>query len=985
MKKVIFFLLAVLCSAISFAENSFRKSFNNLATEQKQIRLEFALDILDYTNRVRTMTKTPLPEYIPASEYMELSREEAFLEYKKIAGSESDNLLAQTVVGYCCIKGIGTQNDLELGRSYLKKAADKNFAPALNSLGAFSDSDEEAFALYEKAAAQNYVTALYNLAYCYADGNGCEKSLEKAETIFNKIRDLHLDDPDIYLNLAAFHNEYLNEDEKQLVPYYIAAAEHGDNHAMFELWFNIYIKYQDSEDEENGKNRAKWYRKYLETGRKNYDEIARRDGEKLPYLEKRAEKGELYAVKELINYYMDFSGVHTNQLKKNGWILRAADLGDSSSCFSAAELYAKGRLGERDFDKALYYFEKGIESAKDEKERSSASYSMKPLKELAFTVLKVNGFVNRYKESNEKFAGTYGGSYSDDFSSVRQKSALAFCEKYADSDEECALALAYYKYLNESEEAAVNYLNQKNLSEARKFFPFDEYDPNSKEYQAKRAMYLRDEKAEIEELEENIRQNPNDGKSYYDFARKYEYSDSLEDQKKAFEYFSKSVNCGYAGACYYLSNFYKSGKIFDSDLKKTGEILKKGADLGDTTCMFALAEMYERGSYYDSEKGEFVQDLEKAVELFKKSSGDSKYSHGRYSLENYNIKLEDDSDEMYWLYNSKPRKNAKPFDWASWTFGDFEFEDLPEDLECEKIPEYVEDDGYWENTERIECSFEEGETNYFRTKIDGLKKGKNYRLVFYEELDSEKLSELYDYFSESEHASSLVLDLDLRRCPVPEGYLKDHSLCGSFRNIYMPDCLVYLFDKCFDVYADKIVFGSKLKNFRDPFASGKYGLLDFTLIPDEEFTGRLAYRLSQLKVNYMRQVPIKANFEILTIEDRHSLKIMKEVRETLESNPDKRYIVDFSHSVYAIDPETGSSDIPFPRNFMACQQNLYYLVLGDCDYVDFPENMCRDCKNLRCIVMWDYGDAGEGAFKGVNKNCTFVDGRLGAESPLSEM
>ena len=145
MKKIIFFLLA-LCSAFSFSETSFKDSFKKLPTEQKQIRLEFALDITEYTNRARTMTKNPLPEYIPASEYMELSREEAFLEYKIIADAESENLLAQTIVGYCYVKGVGTEPNKALGFSYLKKAGDKNFAPALNSLGAFSDSDTDAFA-----------------------------------------------------------------------------------------------------------------------------------------------------------------------------------------------------------------------------------------------------------------------------------------------------------------------------------------------------------------------------------------------------------------------------------------------------------------------------------------------------------------------------------------------------------------------------------------------------------------------------------------------------------------------------------------------------------------------------------------------------------------------------------------------------------------------------------------------------------------------
>ncbi|MBQ4378741.1 MAG: sel1 repeat family protein [Treponema sp.] len=983
MKKIIF-LLAALCSSFSFADSTSRASFKNLTTEQKQIRLEFALDITDWTKRVRTMTKTPLPDYLPASEYMYMSADEAFSEYKKIADSDSGNLLAQTVTGYCLTEGAGTQKNKEAGREYLKKAADKNFAPALNSLGAYSDSEDEAFTLYEKAASQNYVTALYNLAYCYTEGKGCEKSLEKAESFYLKIRDLHLDDSDIYSVIAGFHADELEEDEEHLIPYYIEAAEHGDRQAMFELWFRVYTKYHDEDDENNGANRAKWYRKYLETSREDYSEIMRRDAEKLPYLLERAEKGELFAVKKIIEHYRGYHySLHMDQVKKNEWIVKAAELGDCESCFYAAELYAKGSYADFDFDKAVSYYEKGCELAVTEDEKSRIKYALTPVKEVALSALKVNGFVNRYRKSVEEFAPAFGGGYSADYSSVNEKSALAFCTRHADSDEDFALGLAYYKYLNESEAAASSYLEQRGLSAAKKFFPPDDYDPNSKEYQAKRAMYLRDEKNEIEDLEDNIARNPEDGKSYYQLGQKYKRTDNLSEQKKAFALIKKASECGYAEAFYDIATYYTTGKIFETDLKKAGEAYKAGSDLGYIPCKTALGEMYEKGTYFDSEKGVFVQDLEKAIELFKDAARDRRYTLAKFNLEKYNITLEKEDDEEYWFYHNKPRKNAKPFDWASWTFGDFEFEDLPEE-EPEKIPEYTEDDGYWENTEKTECSFEKYEADYFRSKIDGLKKGKNYRLVFSEEIDSEKLFDLYTYFSESEHAATLTLDLDLRSCPVPEGYLKEHSLCGRFRNIYMPDCLIYLYDKCFDVNADKIVFGSKIKNFRDPFASGKYGLLDFTLIPDEEFTGRLAYRLSQLKVNYMRQVPLRANFEILTVEEMHSLKVMKEVRQTLESNPDKRYIVDFTHSVYAKDPLTGD-DIPFPKNFMACQQNLYYLVLGDVDYVDFPENMCRDCKNLRCIVMWDYGDAEEGAFKGVNKNCTFVDGRVGPEKPLKEM
>ena len=978
MKKVILFLFMAISSAISFAE----KPFQNLPVEQKQIRCEFALDILDYTKRVRTMTDIPLPEYIPAAEYLYMNKEEAFAQYKKIADSDSENLIAQTVVGYCYIQGIGTQKNKELGKSYFSKAANKNFAPAINSLGAFADSKEEAFKFYEKSASQNYVSALYNLAYCYCDGSGCEKSLEKAEATLFKIRDLHLDDKDIYLNIAAFYKEEFNKEEKDLLPYFLLAAENGDEHAMFELWFNFYSEYKESDDSEDiGKNRAKWYRKYLETNKKDYSEKMKRDSEKLPFLLERAEKGELYAVKKLIDYYSDFSRLHTNIIKRIEWTKKAADLGDSYSCFSIAELYAKGEYIDFDFDKSVFYYDKGIKLASSEEENYKETYSINYLKDVAFSALKVNGFVNRYKKSLEEFPRSYGGYYSSDYSSVNKKTALAFCEKYSDNDKDCKLALAYYKYLNKSESAAISYLEQNGLSSAKKFFAFDEYDLNSKEYQTRQAMYLRDKKNEIEELENKIKRNPNDGRSYYELGKKYEYDDDLKSKEKTFELFKKSTECGYADSFYLLADFYEEGKLFDSDIKKAGELLKNGAELGSTSCMHRLAEMYEKGIYFDPEKGDFVQDLEKAIELFKECAEKSEYNKSEYELSKYNIKLKDD-DEMYWFYHSKPKKNAKPFDWDSWTFGDFEFDELSEEDDSGKIPDYTEDEGYWENTQIVECSFAKNSKNYFRTIIESLEKGKNYRLTFAEELSSGKLSDMYDYFSKSDYAATLTLDMDLRNCTC-DGYLKAHSFCGNFRNFYIPDSVVFLADSCFDIYADKFVFGSKIKNFRDPFASGKYGRLDFTLIPDEEFTSRLAYIISQLKGNYMRMVPIKANFEIILIEERHNLKIMKELRETLESNPDKRYIVDFSESAYARDPQSGK-EIPLPKNFMAKQQNLYYLILGNCEDMDFPENMCRDCKNLRGIVLWDYGDAGKGAFKGVNKKCTYAERSL-LENPLKEM
>jgi len=184
MKKIFLFVIVAMLSAAAFAEghsaNEKLSAGKGLSTDQRQVRLEYALDITDYTKRIRTMTKTPLPPYISAAEYMEMTQAEAFEQYKKIADSDPDNLVAQCAVGYCYINEIGTEASKEKGKSYLKKAADKNFAPAMNTLGAYSDSDEESFNLYQKAASYNYISALYNLEDCYEEGRGVRKVPKKS-------------------------------------------------------------------------------------------------------------------------------------------------------------------------------------------------------------------------------------------------------------------------------------------------------------------------------------------------------------------------------------------------------------------------------------------------------------------------------------------------------------------------------------------------------------------------------------------------------------------------------------------------------------------------------------------------------------------------------------------------------------------------------------------------------------------------------------
>ena len=427
-KKVV--LAAVLAFAAACA-GAAGLSTEGLSTAEKQVRYEFALDITEYTGRVRQLTGEPLPDSLPAGEYMAMTREEAFAHYRQIADADSENLLAQCVVGYCFLEGVGTAADEASARSYYQKAYDRDFAPAVNTFGLLSDDDQVRFALYEKAASQNYLSALYNLYSCYAEGRGCEQSLEKAEAILLKIRDLHLDDEDIYCVIAEFHQEVLEEPDSKVLPYYVEAAERGDRTAMFQLWFNFYAKHREYEAEGVGENRAKWYRRYNERSFAERLERVKKEEEEIPYLLKRAAAGELYAIDRVVMYYKDTLGFHANRIKAFEWEKKAADLGEVQACFDVAEDYAYGRCCPKDFTQAISYYNRATVLAKADPD--THYIAPKEVKRLAFASLGVYGFINRYIKSVEEYASSYLHYYGEDLSFVNPEEALDFCEHYAES------------------------------------------------------------------------------------------------------------------------------------------------------------------------------------------------------------------------------------------------------------------------------------------------------------------------------------------------------------------------------------------------------------------------------------------------------------------------------------------------------------------------------------------------------------------------
>ena len=79
-----------------------------------------------------------------------------------------------------------------------------------------------------------------------------------------------------------------------------------------------------------------------------------------------------------------------------------------------------------------------------------------------------------------------------------------------------------------------------------------------------------------------------------------------KDSKKAFDYYKKASDLGFAYAQCNLSYFYLHGEVVEKDVEKALELLENAAEAGDTTAMYDLWYLYS-GQNEDVEK-----DIEKS-------------------------------------------------------------------------------------------------------------------------------------------------------------------------------------------------------------------------------------------------------------------------------------------------------------------------------------------------------------------------------------
>lgn len=150
-------------------------------------------------------------------------------------------------------------------------------------------------------------------------------------------------------------------------------------------------------------------------------------------------------------------------------------------------------------------------------------------------------------------------------------------------------------------------------------------------------------------LYEEISYEKKDGASYYDLGRMYSREVSEE---KAFEFYMKAAEMGYAPAYYAIAVAYLDGEGVERDLDKAFEWLQKAVDSGDSYAKLKLAECYKRGAGCK-------RDYAAAMALYQQVAGDKslkKYSFAdvaEYEIGNMYLKglgVEVDLRKAYYYF-----------------------------------------------------------------------------------------------------------------------------------------------------------------------------------------------------------------------------------------------------------------------------------------------------------------------------------------------
>ena len=536
--------------------------------------LDAVLGIESYMKWLYLFDGEDYKEKIDVKDYALIGKKEAFDAYK--AKAQAGDVRAMCAVAECYDYGITDNSDLEKAFEWWSKAAEKNYAPALNALGTFYSpasyhvrlfgaDEKKAKSLFEKSAEAGYGKAFANL-------DRFDEAISAGFT-------------DAYVYYAAYLIEE-NEEEnfsRAVELYSTAANQYSSSYAMYAL-MKLY-----SEGKNADLQLAKyWARRYSAL---HYAEITlerEKNAVLLPYIKKRADVGDVNSMFELSQLYGSnyVDAVNPSYRALSVYYLKkAADGGSKKAQKALAHAYEMGDGVETDKKKALDLYENALGEDDILSEISIRAIYIEALPPPIWS------YVNFRAEEKESWrAAAYVPSFADSYEGISEQRAFDYLFKHADSDEDCTAALSACYFFGVGTEK-----DEAKAAELGFSLPAEKPLESEEGYLAQKADYLKMR----EEEEARLKELADAEKTAEAYIALFDFYDSfyntLDVESKCFEILKKAAEQNHPRALRELARYYQDGKSCASDAKRGANLLQLAAGLGDDIAAEELAECFLQG------------------------------------------------------------------------------------------------------------------------------------------------------------------------------------------------------------------------------------------------------------------------------------------------------------------------------------------------------------------------------------------------------
>lgn len=179
-------------------------------------------------------------------EFDELSEEEKLQSAAEFirANAEAGDAEHQYLLGVMFMTGKGPyghgsyKKDHLQAKKWLVKSAEQGYADGQFALGKLYEQSgdiDSAIKYIAKAATQNHVQALIELAMAYGSGEGVEQDRRKAHDLFFSAANLNDPFAQFIVGRNFFYGDGVEQNSESAVKWYMKSAEQGEEHAQLEM------------------------------------------------------------------------------------------------------------------------------------------------------------------------------------------------------------------------------------------------------------------------------------------------------------------------------------------------------------------------------------------------------------------------------------------------------------------------------------------------------------------------------------------------------------------------------------------------------------------------------------------------------------------------------------------------------------------------------------------------------------------------------